>query len=254
MRVRASVTWCLSIDWNIPDGLRALARPSTNPTIPRQSPVMDAPSALDAVPPPDAPKPAAPSGGTHRPSNAGTVRSAPAADEYFSEQNAGQSAVLPAIQSLTIFADHDEAGLNAAQACARRWQLTGREVVTPAGSANRRRHGRCHQAAQGGGIVNAAPDWQDQLNKELERVPVQYDGTDQSGAADDSESAESAYSDEQRPAGTGKRSQADDVVKLVCSHCELVHDESSNVYAIDRNTREVRHIDRPADVDGDRAA
>jgi putative DNA primase/helicase len=37
--------------------------------------------------------------------------------------------VLPGVEALTIFADHDEAGLRAAQACAARWQAPGREVL-----------------------------------------------------------------------------------------------------------------------------
>jgi phage/plasmid primase-like uncharacterized protein len=36
--------------------------------------------------------------------------------------------VLPGIESLTIFADHDVPGLKAAQACGTRWQAAGREV------------------------------------------------------------------------------------------------------------------------------
>lgn len=37
--------------------------------------------------------------------------------------------VLPGIESLTIFADHDKAGQDAAQKCARRWTQAGREVT-----------------------------------------------------------------------------------------------------------------------------
>lgn len=36
--------------------------------------------------------------------------------------------VLGGVQALTIFADHDQAGLSAAQACAERWSEAGREV------------------------------------------------------------------------------------------------------------------------------
>jgi hypothetical protein len=36
--------------------------------------------------------------------------------------------VLPGIESLVIFADHDDAGLDASRACARRWRDAGREV------------------------------------------------------------------------------------------------------------------------------
>lgn len=36
--------------------------------------------------------------------------------------------VLPGVESLTIAADHDQAGIKAAQACARRWKTAGREV------------------------------------------------------------------------------------------------------------------------------
>lgn len=36
--------------------------------------------------------------------------------------------VLPGIESLTIAADNDEAGIRAAEACARRWKAAGREV------------------------------------------------------------------------------------------------------------------------------
>lgn len=36
--------------------------------------------------------------------------------------------VLPGIEALTVFADHDPAGLDAARACARRWREAGREV------------------------------------------------------------------------------------------------------------------------------
>jgi hypothetical protein len=35
---------------------------------------------------------------------------------------------IPGIEALTIFADHDEAGLGAARECARRWAEAGREV------------------------------------------------------------------------------------------------------------------------------
>ncbi|MGH9553467.1 MAG: toprim domain-containing protein [Terriglobales bacterium] len=37
--------------------------------------------------------------------------------------------VLPGIESLTIFADTDEVGLNAAEACASRWDAAGREIA-----------------------------------------------------------------------------------------------------------------------------
>jgi putative DNA primase/helicase len=37
--------------------------------------------------------------------------------------------VLPGIEALTLFADHDPAGLDAARSCARRWHDAGREVV-----------------------------------------------------------------------------------------------------------------------------
>ena len=45
---------------------------------------------------------------------------------------------LPGIESLTVFADHDAAGLGAARACASRWAEAGREarVVWP-GEAGR---------------------------------------------------------------------------------------------------------------------
>ena len=36
--------------------------------------------------------------------------------------------VLPGVESLTIAADNDEAGIRAAEACARRWKAAGREV------------------------------------------------------------------------------------------------------------------------------
>lgn len=36
--------------------------------------------------------------------------------------------VLLGVECLTIFADHDIAGLNAARDCSRRWRLGGREV------------------------------------------------------------------------------------------------------------------------------
>jgi len=41
--------------------------------------------------------------------------------------------VMPYVQSLTIFADHDQAGLHAASACADRWRDAGREarIITP---------------------------------------------------------------------------------------------------------------------------
>ncbi len=42
--------------------------------------------------------------------------------------NLATFAVLPVIGSLTIFADHDDAGLRAAQECAGRWRAAGREV------------------------------------------------------------------------------------------------------------------------------
>ncbi len=37
--------------------------------------------------------------------------------------------VLPSIETLTIFADHDNAGQNAAKKCAQRWTTAGRKVV-----------------------------------------------------------------------------------------------------------------------------
>jgi phage/plasmid primase-like uncharacterized protein len=51
--------------------------------------------------------------------------------------DAGNLAALPAlpgIESITIFADHDDAGLRAARECGRRWRDAGREVriTTPA--------------------------------------------------------------------------------------------------------------------------
>ncbi len=42
--------------------------------------------------------------------------------------NMAQLPVLPGIEALTIYADHDEAGLKAAKECARRWHDAGREV------------------------------------------------------------------------------------------------------------------------------
>jgi hypothetical protein len=42
--------------------------------------------------------------------------------------NMAQFPVLAGIESLTIFADHDDAGLKAAKECARRWHAAGREV------------------------------------------------------------------------------------------------------------------------------
>lgn len=42
--------------------------------------------------------------------------------------NMAQLPVLPGIEALTIFADHDRAGLKAAKECARRWHDAGREV------------------------------------------------------------------------------------------------------------------------------
>lgn len=42
--------------------------------------------------------------------------------------NMAQLLVLPGIEALTIYADHDEAGLKAAKECARRWHDAGREV------------------------------------------------------------------------------------------------------------------------------
>jgi putative DNA primase/helicase len=43
--------------------------------------------------------------------------------------------VLAGIDSLTVAADHDEAGITAAETCARRWADAGREayIVTPPG-------------------------------------------------------------------------------------------------------------------------
>jgi hypothetical protein len=46
--------------------------------------------------------------------------------------DAGNLAAFPllsGVEVLTIFADHDEAGLKAAQSCAVRWQATSREVL-----------------------------------------------------------------------------------------------------------------------------
>ena len=42
--------------------------------------------------------------------------------------NMAQLPVLPGIESLTIYADHDEAGIKAARECARRWADAGREA------------------------------------------------------------------------------------------------------------------------------
>jgi hypothetical protein len=43
---------------------------------------------------------------------------------------------------------------------------------------------------------------------------------------------------------TGPReSQADALVKFINERCELVHDENGEVYAVDRETRELRHIE-----------
>lgn len=42
--------------------------------------------------------------------------------------NLAQFPVLPGVDALTIFADHDETGLRAARACARRWADAGREA------------------------------------------------------------------------------------------------------------------------------
>jgi hypothetical protein len=54
-----------------------------------------------------------------------------------------------------------------------------------------------------------------------------------------------AYADDPEAAGTGNReSQATELVRFVRSKCDLLHDENAEVYAIDRQTREVRHIER----------
>lgn len=47
--------------------------------------------------------------------------------------NLGRFALIPGIDALTIFADHDSAGLRAARDCGRRWVRAGREVwvITP---------------------------------------------------------------------------------------------------------------------------
>ena len=42
--------------------------------------------------------------------------------------NLAQFPVLPGVDALTIFADHDNIGIIAAKACARRWHAAGREV------------------------------------------------------------------------------------------------------------------------------
>jgi hypothetical protein len=42
--------------------------------------------------------------------------------------NLARFSVLPGVDALTIFADHDPAGLKAARECARRWHAAGREV------------------------------------------------------------------------------------------------------------------------------
>ena len=42
--------------------------------------------------------------------------------------NLAQFPVLPGVDALTIFGDHDETGLRAARACARRWADAGREA------------------------------------------------------------------------------------------------------------------------------
>jgi hypothetical protein len=42
--------------------------------------------------------------------------------------NLAQFPVLPGVEALTIFADHDNIGIIAAKACARRWHAAGREV------------------------------------------------------------------------------------------------------------------------------
>jgi len=42
--------------------------------------------------------------------------------------NLSEFPVLPGITSLTIFADHDDAGIDAAHKCADRWHKAGREV------------------------------------------------------------------------------------------------------------------------------
>jgi len=42
--------------------------------------------------------------------------------------NLGAFPLLDGIESLTIIADHDDAGLSAANNCARRWANAGREV------------------------------------------------------------------------------------------------------------------------------
>ncbi len=45
------------------------------------------------------------------------------------KSNLAEFPVLPGIESLTIVADHDEAGLDVAAACALRWKDAGREVI-----------------------------------------------------------------------------------------------------------------------------
>ena len=95
--------------------------------------------------------------------------------------------------------------------------------------------------------MSTAPDRQTELLNELEEVPLQTNGADGPATFDDSQIPDSAYEDEPRAQSRAKReSQADEVVKFVCRHCELSHDENRDVYAIDRQSREVRHIDRRA--------
>lgn len=46
--------------------------------------------------------------------------------------------ILPGVSSITVFADHDDAGLAAARACARRWAADGREnrILIPAATGH----------------------------------------------------------------------------------------------------------------------
>ena len=95
--------------------------------------------------------------------------------------------------------------------------------------------------------MSTTPDWQALFNEQLECVPVQSNGADEGEVLNNSEIPDGAYEDEARSQGKAKReSQTDELVRFVCGHCELIHDENSDVYAIDRQTREVRHIERRA--------
>jgi len=97
VKLREFAAWCISIDWSIPNELRALALPPTRTGTPGQPSIADASAAVETLSPAAGLTATASSERPHDPSlnGAGASTTGAAADAYFRQLNAHQAAKEP---------------------------------------------------------------------------------------------------------------------------------------------------------------